>query len=1356
MRRLLKFSIAIVLMFSGSVVQAINWTGPIAADVVDTDINVTGDTTIVDGVSVMALTTNVNVNITGDYSISGTRELYFYADSGQIIYVNVDNNLSFFGGNDGVVDKDFLITVSGLGDVIFILANGKNVSITKDTEGSAQFYVLSNSDVSNLSFTRENGTSNSEVIIGSGAVLGYIAEDTLLAGATDQGRINFDVSNEDEGRTVLRIQDNGAVVVTPAKLNVASNTKFVLTDITQLIPGNGNAVLTVSNSEDEAPGLLVINENTVLTDFWANPWGTNPTVPFSGVRKGFVLGCNGILNIGNNSYFDYVGTVTNESPWPVGMPASWLDGQMQSSVVKNRNASALIVDGNYDYSNVTIPAKIMMENTSAFYLRSGVDKDGVVVETVNLGGDIVSSFTINPDKMSSNEGLLVMDVEGTCSVFKSAIVAFPSDGNEAIFKVLGMHEYDNGGPIMIDYFNGDRLFKYKSFLKDADENYYQYNKAYVLANARIEFENIEIIHVDTLHTVKQNNDVSSEPTYVGGETFNLKQNAKLITTAKQISSARPKITLLNSNVHFNESAAFTGVDLFIPNYLASAQTGLQYDNESRMIFYSNGRLVDSGSGRNVIMGTDVGSSSSDGTLVNRDAHLDIFQDWAERGVSHTIDLYLDKSYNTTFVNENIDTSVAINGQDSVETIYIGHASNVSIGTAYATGTDPLGVSFALTDTAVVTINGDYMSFETRGGSLGLPELSGTTGEGGIFVDRLGQFIIGNIRRANVSAMVTLSADGIATLPKSRVRFDNRVGITDWQPTLANADIVLNAVGESREAYTLDWEAVVKDYSGTPSFTPYPLDVYAPYAAPAVVAANLFPLPVFSGIIDQLQIKRARLGDEPHIKITGDKTFIRELIFLTGFDSAEAPVGVVVLDDNARLGLGSADRTVDSSEANVMLGVNGVTLIPNSEAVVELNDDILVNNMCHILRGTAFGINQEVDHLIFTSQSSKELRIKGTGTLDLTQFTNEYQRVRFAGNVKLVLEPGAELYLGGGMIEFTDNAQLVFSRFVDSERPAGTSVTDYDDIRVKLIGSGIFEFSEYAALFVEDDSFVGIESNIYSEGVTTFTWNFLDSSSFKIGDMARPGGALQIGNTTDDGSVSFELNINGIGAEFELNRLGFFGTGVGVVDKRSLIPNEWAFGALYGVDKVTINIPNGKFLHNQIINSADSRASLWALGPVTEYTWSNDSVNSIVRGGGNIALLDATKTNTHVIVDVVATDTIGLMSSSIMLADYNKDDYRPATNLVPADFFRFLRMDTYDTLGSKYCPISQTALGTFNIVYIDGTQIFRRPVYRVIGDGGNYTSPQRSQYIGALGFELGYETEDQLERDLTSVMQYINS
>jgi hypothetical protein len=601
------------LLASGAARAVVVWNG-VATNATDEDVNITADSAVGGGVVVRAATVDVNVNVTVDATLTGTVEpgLFFVAEDNRKIIVNVDNNLICTG--DG--DTTLVITISGAGEVEFVLADGKTVSFTATdsttVEGTRVFVdmgpVEPGSDLSpTLRFRRDTTSSSSHVhvIVGPKSLITYIAETPVSSGTSnEEGYIIFDPSNSGTGRMVLTIQDSGGIFVGGNLVTSVSYPNLVLADVDMTTPAGKLASLSVANATGASANasFLVLNENTMMTSLLINPW--SETKVFNGVRYGFVLGTNGQILIDDNSYMDYVGLVNDFCPSPTTIPAAVLAGKTVAQVIKARNASALIVDG-FAHVN-SVPAEIQLADSSAIVFRSGVDKDGIV----NMfDASMMYSFTIIPASRTTGEGEIVFDVEGKLNVKNVGTT------NNNKLEVLSWQVNPSGGSVLI--YGPETTFPLRTFAMDGSD-YYQYNAACFMINNRMNMQGINLVHTDKNHNVYEKDDITSEPTYVGGETFYLDTN-----------SERPMIAFYDSYFYLHTCAALTGVDLRVPNStLTSTPLSMRAAgaNNSVFRFFHNGFAYNNGTGRQLIMGTQIGSTACDPCCasISRDAHLDIF------------------------------------------------------------------------------------------------------------------------------------------------------------------------------------------------------------------------------------------------------------------------------------------------------------------------------------------------------------------------------------------------------------------------------------------------------------------------------------------------------------------------------------------------------------------------------------------------------------------------------------------------------------------------------------------------------------------------------------------------------------
>ncbi|MGE0206425.1 MAG: hypothetical protein AB7R69_01100 [Candidatus Babeliales bacterium] len=1185
----------------------------VTQNVIDCDIDVIGVNALVDGIHVEARTQDIVITITnGDAVITGSgnradlvptnsARLYLFVNPGFSITFQLTSDLLFRGTTDHGHTLDLMVTVSGGGRVEFCIEGDNNVAFSaQGGSGGTKVFVAMQDNVTpklrfkRLSPTMGNINNNIEVQVGMNSCISYIAETPVSTGmANETGCIAFNGTNQGTGCTILRIQDCSCFVIRGNWLEGATlNDDFLLDDINLAVPAGFQAQFVVENSAPDTlhSSLQVINQNSKCPNLLIDPFCDNA---FTGTQYGFILGANAILQVNDLSYLDYIGASTNMLP-VVTTPLSNLQPDIVDLIecgqatgpqdfIKERNCSAFFVDG--DPNPNAQQAQISLLGTSAIYFRSAVDCEG----------NFVPSFTIDPGKETPGAGNIVFDVEGS-------LLVQGQQGQNSALNVLSLQVTKTGCPLFVEL-TDNPIFPQRTFARDADGEYLQYNKAAFLINNYMHIEYTSLLHTDAIHAVYQNNNLgisslNTEPTYIGGETWKL---------CLPVGRPRPAISFNDSIFRVQTGVGITGVDLCVPNDPNNGNTSI-------FRFYNNGRAIDNAYGRVMILGTNIGAYSACGRLIDNAAHLDIFQKTAQQTITDQA-LLLEVGFNNTCITQGIVGDIS--GQCAVHEIYLNNATNISIGTDGDVGTATTGQQFDLITTPSLCVAGEFFSFNSAGGAWGLPGASGTTGEGGIFVDRNGT--IKSPCRASFSAMVTRSRNGIIDLPKNQVFFTNRVGITVWKPNLtASSQRVLVPSGVCLSDFTMDWGALEKDYTTTNSFVPYELKCTPnPCDCPAVTAANLRALPIIEGEVNQFQVRRTRIGDQMHLQVTNGG-IIDELTFLIGCNPAEAAVGFLVVEGEARVGIGSSQRNKDSNCANVVLGVNGLSICANGNAVIELNEDIIINNVCHILAGTSFGVTS-TDTLTIFSEDTKELRVKSTGLLDLSQFNTPSKVLQFAGKAKLVFEPGSKLVLGGGVLIFTDETQLAFERVLNEDLLLGSEPVDLDPIRVKIVGRGNILMEEDSVCQILENQFVGIETDVICDNITSITWRLSEQATVEIGSQGRPGGALQVGNTLCQNGASIDLTIilDGLGTLWEINRQGFMGLGVGVANKVSQVPNQWLVNCLENVFTVSIDIRSGTFNHSQILTGDDIRASLLAVGPAQQYTLAFNPISAVILGGGNL-------------------------------------------------------------------------------------------------------------------------------------------
>lgn len=90
---------------------------------------------------------------------------------------------------------------------------------------------------------------------------------------------------------------------------------------------------------------------------------------------------------------------------------------------------------------------------------------------------------------------------------------------------------------------------------------------------------------------------------------------------------------------------------------------------------------------------------------------------------------------------------------------------------------------------------------------------------------------------------------------------------------------------------------------------------------------------------------------------------------------------------------------------------------------------LVNDVVHNGVGSPFEIPERVhgDKLVITSTSHKAVIIRKGSTWDLSDLSSTYKTIEFAGNARLVCEPGSRLHGTGGVLRFVDEARFIVGK-----------------------------------------------------------------------------------------------------------------------------------------------------------------------------------------------------------------------------------------------------------------------------------------------------------------------------------------
>ena len=1363
--RLALFALSIVssTMFADQI-----WRGTSVCNVTDENLVIKDNVSLPLGATTIeAIHKDVTVSFTTGVTISGhwagESQLYLIAAEGRTIRFEIDHNVTFIGSSD-ITGDDLLVVQSGPGLVEMAIAEGKKVKLTSCNvsgycTGGVQWYVLMyggidaprdeycadeysrfprncceeyasgglfndeysgdeycspGNGINECSASRprlnfvpmmsaRQSTKNREVIIGTRSLMGFLSSRKVDI-AQDSGFIQFDAVMDGVGRMILKVKDTGAFIATGRYTCQRNGGCITLKDINNCVAAGFEAVWSTFNSlgADFSAGLLVLDKNRTLSELLVDPFlnlgarndFTGFRGQFCGIRYGVILGANGVLLVEPNSYVDFVGLDLNQLPCVV-IPG--FENTNVNKLIKVRNASALIIDGNLNPAST--PARIEFGERSALFLRSGIADNGEI-----RGIFDVDPFTIDPANRTRGFGNIVLDVEGELIVNGSLIGDGPLTVSSKI-ELLSLEVTPSGGQLFVG--SGETIFPLRTFNTE-DNELLMYNSGAFLINNMMSLFNTALSHTDEAHLIFANNDLRSEPAYIGGETFRLLD-----------STVRPNISFFNSYLLVNTSLALTGLDLVVPNLV---EEGIALDNLADFKFYANGVCVDNGTGRQMILGTRIGSTAADGcSRIDGEAYLDVM----ERYDAIASDFNpLNPNGNHTLILTTAANDVTINGStipvlnESIHTIFLGNSSNISIGVnADSTG-------FNIDTNPWLRIHGNVFSFQTKPGAVAR---SITSGKNAIFVDLNGKISIDPGFIAIFGVMVIKSHNGIVDLPADQVFFVNGAGVTTWNLDLSNPqDQVIIGPDQDLGTFIFNWILAKKD---CPDFVPFSCCLETCNCS-VVTEANVTGLPIIEGTVNDLQIQGTRPGDPAQFLINGGT--VRQLTFFPTACEAEAPVAVIVLQNGGTVGL----------DEGMILGINGITIIANGSGTVTVNGDLVIGSTCSIVKGPNF---ESCDVLQLTSAVPRQILVKSGGTLNLTSFDDVTQIIEIGGELSLVVEPGARIVTGSGTLRFADNAKLLFVpsarafdffnaipfgevdntlpvTTVDASLPHnalsslinfGEGLHNTDQFRVILAGQGTIEFTDNAQGLIPFNAFVGVE-NIISEtcniATTNLTLSLRENGAFEIGRLNNnEGGVLQIGNIDDlgeDTSVSFTLDLNGDDANFSIGSRGFFGIGVGIErfygvapdvvvqqDECDLlfIPNNNIVNNLSNVATITLRLLGGRFEHDRIFSGDDVNASLIAVGNNTGIAFDLDFEipdenisgalerisNFNVAGGGNLVLVSSGTGGIQPVVLVQDGVITSRLSASIMASTLLQLDNVDVTGLSASAFFDYFK--THDAI-----------------------------------------------------------------------------
>lgn len=1138
------FTLYCAFTHAPNMLAVVSWSG-VPSSVTDDDIVINGPTlqTLPLGHTyVNAFTKDITIDVSQITTLEGNPTgqsiLHFNTNDHHTITINVDHTLTTEGSESSINDH-LLILFHGDGQVIFNIKGDKNVIFGQNQlsqSGTRAYIILQRQDEYSqgpvVLFKRQNSSraNKDELItirIDDNSTLGYVAN-ANVGDNTLYGSYVFDcatTSTKNSGLVELNIKNNGAFLVWPQRIYVDPDT-LTLSDIHPSRLAGGQAALrTINNLGDIAThaGLWITNQNNTFHHLRYDPFlkldvrnatnNANPEDDYVGnflteQQKGLVIGSNGILDIHDESYVVNVGLTNNINPNVSQIPG-WKDKDDNwipaSRIIKSRNPSALFFDQSLN-PWATKPT-VRFGNQTGLLAGSGVDiKDNFT--SIRQP----HSFMVDPANRTNSTVILdqpytnfVVDIEGEVN-----LIGIPnSAGANAKIELLSLEVAPAGGYAVTP--GATTQLPSRSFNRNADGSYYAFNKGSFLINGRMNLYDMTLTHTDELSFIGSRDDVSSEPVYIGGETYSVLRGPVPydLNGPANDPNLRPKITFTSSDFKLITSAAITGVDLLIPNKVLGG--GLCVQNIANFIFGYNGIETDQGQGQTLLLGTARSSYAFDGiSPISADGHLDVIQtldcfDLPAETAPYDYDLisqeytYVPYDHTLIFNVAPNDSSVIerlpgdISSELTTQTVYLGQNSNISIGT----NADTTGF-FADTN-PWLRIFGDFFTFESSGGASGDVRIGGKTGQGAIFVDLNGRLSVNSLIDTSFGCMVVRSRNADVKLPFQNAHFDESVAVSDWNITFDNPDDLISKF-PSQDEYSpvnpvpplpeqLHSEIIVNDQEW---FQVYRIDWstvrQGPTAAPLVRTNDLHlhkqcclnlrkkdnssrlalpnDIPTIEGHVEQLQITGSLIGDIIHIRVRGPKAYIGEVNFPNTKEDGEIPSIVFILEDGGTVGIGSAELNTDSSRASVTLGRSGIIIIANNGGgQVILNSDVEIEGHAPFYfgpdaaPGTVLRISGEEGVTLYMDYKS---------TLDLRPLSTTNLDDIYPPIVQIDRNKKRSAIEGGHIVEFADGLEVNVqpgARIVFSDGSLG-------------LPSGIMRFADNAFLnFVEykpmDDQFDSI-------------------------------------------------------------------------------------------------------------------------------------------------------------------------------------------------------------------------------------------------------------------------------------------
>ncbi len=483
---------------------------------------------------------------------------------------------------------------------------------------------------------------------------------------------------------------------------------------------------------------------------------------------------------------------------------------------------------------------------------------------------------------------------------------------------------------------------------------------------------------------------------------------------------------------------------------------------------------------------------------------------------------------------------------------------------------------------------------------------------------------------------------------------------------------------SGEEYIIAWNTRTDSNSSVksiPLFKTVPTRFTAIIDQPVTMPTNVIYFGAgidWADIVTQLKVAGATMADPLHLLVDGYSSgpgyaWVKEIVSIPSSPVVygEGDHGIIFLRNGGRVGLGNNSWNQHSINSWKLLGKDYLTISPAGDGTIDLNSNVYVIDRGAFVAETEFG-ETEVNRLTI-NLNGNTLYVPANGELDLSSFgQNTFrQEIEFAGDGKVVLGHGATIRFPATVtptsvdnypvLYFNDNTILEVEDDPEVAKAKYTTITAADADKVKIVGKGQIWLNKDAQFQVLG----GAKVRVGSDDDTPDTYlrvSMQRQGDFIIGTEQEAGGSFEIGNPVaiTGGEVNFELSLNGAHARTLIERGGFLGFGVGVIDNSydhmngdstlAANPvvnsgtgdvyfspdttNAWKVQTLYDVKTVKITNSQGIFDHSNIFNGSSRLAGMLAVGPISEsYTLElTDPDSSKILGGGNIMYLDRSISN----------------------------------------------------------------------------------------------------------------------------------